>query len=257
MYTIAVGIQKGGVGKTSISVSLAAELAKNHKTLLLDLDIQGQASFWALGAEGGGPVNGELAQVLTKKKSFEEALCPAFREGLFCIPTYGGVGGLAEYAEGKALNDLFGIKMLTDKAASSGFEFCVIDLSPGFGSLERNAYIAADEVVTPIIPSPLSVDSLEIFAEAYAQLVSNMAPGRVKVAAYKKMIINALNRSLSYHRQFLESLKADAKMETFIIPVDQAFSRASSAHSGLEDAGAKAETIAAVENLAGRFENAD
>ena len=44
MKVIGLGLQKGGVGKTSISVALAAELAKTSKVLLIDADPQGNAS---------------------------------------------------------------------------------------------------------------------------------------------------------------------------------------------------------------------
>ena len=44
MKVIGLGLQKGGVGKTSVSVALAAELAKSSKVLLIDADPQGNAS---------------------------------------------------------------------------------------------------------------------------------------------------------------------------------------------------------------------
>ena len=63
MKTISFALQKGGVGKTSISVSTAAELAKYGKTLLIDADPQGNASGWLI-----SELEYELADVLLNKE---------------------------------------------------------------------------------------------------------------------------------------------------------------------------------------------
>jgi chromosome partitioning protein len=258
MRTIAVGIQKGGVGKTSISVSLAAVLAKHHKTLLLDLDSQGQASFWAvMKPDGSADLHGELEDVLFGTREFSDVLCPTFRDNLFCIPTYGGKEGrLDEYADGKGQKNLACIKKVITSAAGQDFEFCIIDLSPHFGAMERSSYIAADEVITPIIPDPLSVDGFQIFAEKWAELRDNLSPLGIKIADYKRMIVNAVNKSYAYHKEFLSDVKKTAKMEVFVIPQDRVFSRASSLHCGIEEAGAKEETLKAINQIARRLENA-
>jgi chromosome partitioning protein len=79
MKTIALSIQKGGVGKTSLAVSLAAELTRETgSVLLIDLDPQGNASNWI----GPREMSAELADVLFGKVALEAvsftSIPPAF-----------------------------------------------------------------------------------------------------------------------------------------------------------------------------------
>jgi chromosome partitioning protein len=83
MRTLAVSLQKGGVGKTSLSVSLAAELAAlSGATLLLDADPQGNASAWI----GEETIDAELADVLLERASLEKAIVKTGATGLFLLP---------------------------------------------------------------------------------------------------------------------------------------------------------------------------
>jgi chromosome partitioning protein len=250
MRTVAFGIEKGGVGKTTLSVCVAAELAQRHKTLLLDLDIQGHASSWAVEREDGtANVKGELADVLYGRMSFSDCLCSTFQDGLYCLPTFGGNGLLGEFVEGKIQKDMFCIKAVVQEAESKGFEFCIIDLSPGFVGLERCAYIAADEVITPIIPSAMSVDSLDIFTKKIIELRQSMQRGGVKIASYSKLVLNSINKSLSYHRVFLDNLSQETKLKIFIVPTDQAFNRARLHHCGIRTVEPKKETMETMKKL--------
>jgi chromosome partitioning protein len=72
MRTIAFGLQKGGVGKTSIAGNVAALASRRGKVLLIDGDPQGSASSWLLTA----PAKWELADVLQGKATLGEAVVP-------------------------------------------------------------------------------------------------------------------------------------------------------------------------------------
>jgi chromosome partitioning protein len=247
MKTIAFGIQKGGVGKTSLSVTTAACLAKmHHKTLLLDLDPQGQASYWALKGKPGP----ELADVLFGTAEFDAAVCPTFQDKLFCIPTYGINGRLMDFADDKGRKRQGCIKAITRQAARRGYDFCVLDLSPGFGWLESNADSASDAVITPIRPDPLCIDSLELFMASLKELRDDEAQLELPVAEYKRMVLNAVNRSLKYHTEIVRLLQEKVKQQIFIVPSDQAFKRAADGHEAIDVCGCRPETAAEIEKLA-------
>jgi chromosome partitioning protein len=88
MKTIAISLQKGGSRKTSLAVSLAAELAGHGETLLVDCDPQGNASAWV----GSENINAELAGVLFKSCTLEKAITNTEPPGLSLLPS-AGLGG--------------------------------------------------------------------------------------------------------------------------------------------------------------------
>jgi chromosome partitioning protein len=252
MKTIAFGIQKGGVGKTSLSVSVAAELGKKAKVLLLDLDPQGQASYWTI----SGQPNGELAEVLFGERSLADALCPTYAPGLSAVATFGIGGRLSNYADELAKKKQGCILDIAKAATALGFEFCILDLSPGLGCLERNAYIAADEVVTPITPDPLCVDSLELFMDNLKELKDDMATMNVKIAEYHRLVLNAVNHSYKLHNDIAKQIKEHARQQVFEVPSDQAFKRAAEGHCSIENCGARPETLQEIRRLSKELSNA-
>jgi chromosome partitioning protein len=98
MKTIALANMKGGVGKTSISVSLATEFVKTSKTALLDFDPQGNTTAWT--APDDVDIKYELADVLQNKTDTRTAIIPTETEGLFLLPTFGIAGDLKRYVVG-------------------------------------------------------------------------------------------------------------------------------------------------------------
>jgi chromosome partitioning protein len=241
MKTIAIGLQKGGTGKTSLAVSLAAELAKHGDTLLIDLDPQGNASAWTATA----PPKVELAGIFYGKASVKDVAMPTGTSGLFLLPTAGLSGELKLFADGQGQREPFCVKALIKDIAAHGYRFCVIDLSPAYGSLEQATYIAANEVITPIMPDPFGVDGLQIFTSNLAKLKKNMDPAGISIATYNRLVFNAVDHRIKQHRAITDAIKAHTKQETYTIPVDQVFRRAQTACRTIQAMNAKGESAKA------------
>jgi chromosome partitioning protein len=245
MRTIAFSLQKGGSGKTSISVSVAAELARQGDTLLVDADPQGNATAWI----GPGEVSAELAGVLFEEYKAQAAIVKTATPGLWLLPSAGQGGNLKKFIERGAADNPFCMQQLADEAAGLGFRYMVVDLSPAFGTFERTAVTAADEVVTPVLPEQFCLDGLQIFAE-------NLTDARKRLRSdkpvYNKLVVTALNKSFKRHAGIFNSIrKANAGMNVYVIPQDQIFGNVQVLRQTVQATGAaKPETLEAIEILA-------
>jgi chromosome partitioning protein len=168
VFTIAN--QKGGVGKTTSTVNLAAALAKSGaRTMVIDLDPQGNAST-ALGADRSSELS-SIYDVLVNDASIEDALqsSPEF-DTLFCVPATIHLAGAEielvsldqrERRLRRALDAFLASE------AGQGFDYVLIDCPPSLGLLTINAFSAAKEVLIPI--------QCEYYAlEGLSQLLSNI-----------------------------------------------------------------------------------
>jgi chromosome partitioning protein len=245
MKTIAISLQKGGTGKTSLAVSLAAELSKYGDAVLIDADPQGNASAW-IGAE---KLEAEFAGVLFKKYPLRQAVTTTGTKGLFLLPSAGLGGELKVFIERAAPAEPFCVQDVISELAEQGYRYTVIDLSPSFGTFEREAVTAANEVITPIMPDPFGIDGLQIFAE-------NLTDARRKMhtqkPAYSKIVVTALDNRIKQHGAILAGLKANTSGQSiYAIPVDQVFRRAQTAQKTIQATGdAKPETLAEIIRLA-------
>lgn len=244
MKVIAMSLQKGGVGKTSLSVSIAADLAAlSGAALLIDADPQGNASQWVWGDHG---IKYELADVLMERVTLDEAILKTAAPGLSLLPTAGLEGELKVFAEGPAKDDPFCFRRLVKQAATLDYAYIVIDLSPGWGTIERAAMLAADEVVTPVLGDSFAMDGLRIFSENLKTLRRKMETDRPK---YNKVIVNAIDRRIPQNLQTLAMIKDGASdgVKVYEVPVDPVFRLAQRSHLIIQQlSGAKADTRAAL-----------
>jgi chromosome partitioning protein len=246
MKIIAIALQKGGTGKTVLSVSLAASLALKApgRVLLVDCDPQGNSSEWA----APQPIRAELAGVLSGKVPLKDALAKANFPGLSMLPSAGLGGGLKAWGEEAGIRKPFAFQEVTRAATALGFQYGVFDLSPGFGAVERAALAAADEVVTPIVPDPFGVSGLEIFTTNLKELRQDL---NMQKPAYRRIVINAIDNRIKQHREILESIRSNAEGFAFYrFPVDQVFRHAQTEQKSLfQMNSAKKETLAELERL--------
>lgn len=142
---IAVSNQKGGVGKTTTSVNLAASLAAvGFKTLLIDLDPQRNASV-------GVSVDAKKKNVysfLSDQCSFDESVYETFVPHLYIMPSTVNLAALELECAGHKDREYILKSKLFDQARS--FDFVFIDCPPSFGLLSLNAWITANFVLVPL-----------------------------------------------------------------------------------------------------------
>jgi chromosome partitioning protein len=149
MRVIAIANHKGGSGKTTTAVNLAAALAEhNRRVLLLDLDPQASASHW-LGVDDR-PAG--VAEVLTDGVELTQLVRPTPSAGLDLVP---GSDGLAR-AERRLAQEV-GAEVVLRRHLQrlsawreNTWDYALLDCPPSLGVLTLNALTAAREVLVPV-----------------------------------------------------------------------------------------------------------
>jgi len=144
--------QKGGVGKTTSAINLAAGLAaRGHRILLVDLDAQGNATS-GLGIDKNA-LPKTVYQAIIGNATLQEVIVQTDVENLDLVPANADLAG----AEIELVSEL-GREMVLKKALNvllsnsekETYEFIFIDCPPSLGLLTLNALVAADKLVIPL-----------------------------------------------------------------------------------------------------------
>jgi chromosome partitioning protein len=163
MRTVAIANQKGGCGKTTTSVNLAAALALSGKrTLLIDLDPQAHATI-GLGQDPEG-LERTVYNLLTETRFSVATTAVETRvERLSLLPSNVLLSGI-EHELAALENREYILSERLDEA-NDNYDICLIDCSPSLSLLTLNALVASDELIIPVQAHYYALEGLKLLLE--------------------------------------------------------------------------------------------
>ena len=194
---LAVTNRKGGTGKTTTSVNLAAEFAaQGRQVLLVDLDTQGHCAVGLdLAPAKGAPTVHDL--FLSPRFRLADAIYPTAWPNLYLAPA----NTLFEHGSGGS-DPLRLAEALRSEGLIQRFDLIILDTPPSFDDLLMNALCAAGRVIIPFVPHHLSGEGIRNLARILFRVTSELNQ-ELKLLAFLPVM---LDRRIVQHRTVTEGV---------------------------------------------------
>ena len=198
MNTLAVVNQKGGSGKTTTTVNLAAALSEiGSQVLVVDLDPQASASAW-LGSKHAGR---EFLEVFTDKGNLAALVRETGILGVDLVPSSTWLAGVERALAGEVGAELILREAMT--ALSEPWDFVLLDCPPSLGLLTVSALCAAREVLVPVEASSMALAGLAGVMQTVDRVRDRLNPD----LAVSEILVCRVDARTNLSREVVERLR--------------------------------------------------